>query len=91
MTCEVTTRTSPAFRRMQLLLVAALLVAAACPSLSQAAEQRALHDALGQTRPWPAPTGHRQPHAGDVPQELGGTDDQLDAALDRRLRICRGC
>ena len=90
MTREVKTG-SAAFRRMQLLLAAALLVAGACPSLSQAAEQRALHDALGQTRPWPAPTGHRQPRAVDAPQELNNDEDQIFASLDRKLRICQGC
>jgi hypothetical protein len=76
---------------MQLLLGAVLLAAALAPSISLAAEQRAMHDALTETKPWSAPTGHRQPHAADVPQEFSGTDDQLYALLDRRLRICRGC
>jgi hypothetical protein len=41
-----------------------------------------------------APVGHRQPRAGDVPEEKndGTTVDPRDAALDRALRsICRGC
>jgi hypothetical protein len=50
-----------------------------------------MHDALTATKPWLAPPGHRQPHAADVPQEFSGNDDQLFAALDRKLRICRGC
>ena len=75
---------------LRLLLVAALLVACWIPSFSHAAEQQAMHDALGMTKPWPAPTGHRQPHAADVPQESNG-HDQIFVALDRKLRICRGC
>jgi hypothetical protein len=45
----------------------------------------------GQTPP-PAPTGHRQPSAKDVPEE---SDDvpvpPTDRELDQRLNICRGC
>jgi hypothetical protein len=45
----------------------------------------------------PAPVGHRQPRAGDVPDEknLSNPSDPAnkeDAALDRKIRsICRGC
>ena len=49
-------------------------------------------------RPSPqVPVGHRQPRAGDVPDEkdLGGMNDSIsrdDIALDRKLKsICRGC
>jgi hypothetical protein len=41
-----------------------------------------------------APIGHRQPHAGDLPSENAGVLEQLsaeDAAVDRKLNICRGC
>jgi hypothetical protein len=41
-----------------------------------------------------APVGHRQPHAGDVPEEKNDMTsvDPSDAALDRAIRgICRGC
>ena len=44
-----------------------------------------------------APIGHRQPRAGDVPDEknLGNPNDQAnkeDAALDKKIKsICRGC
>ncbi len=90
MTRENKAARSAASRRAQLLLVAALLVSAALPCVAQA-EQRAMRDAVGMTRPGPAPTGHRQPHAADVPQELNNDDEQLFAALDRKLKICRGC
>jgi hypothetical protein len=41
-----------------------------------------------------APVGHRQPHARDVPS--GNASDlehisEEDAAVDRKLIICRGC
>jgi hypothetical protein len=45
----------------------------------------------------PAPVGHRQPRAGDVPDEknLSNPNDPVnkeDAALDRKIKsICRGC
>ena len=45
----------------------------------------------------PAPVGHRQPRAGDVPDEknLGNPNDFLakeNATLDKKLKsICRGC
>jgi hypothetical protein len=41
-----------------------------------------------------APVGHRQPHSGDVPSENTGDIERIgaeDAAVDRKLNICRGC
>ena len=44
-----------------------------------------------------APVGHRQPKAGEVPQEQELTpaekrQKELDQALDKKLKgICRGC
>jgi hypothetical protein len=41
-----------------------------------------------------APVGHRQPHARDVPSENSGDLEHIgeeDAAVDRKLNICRGC
>jgi hypothetical protein len=41
-----------------------------------------------------APVGHRQPHARDVPTQSPGDLEHLteeDAAVDRKLTICRGC
>jgi len=41
-----------------------------------------------------APVGHRQPHARDVPLQSPGDLERLtteDAAIDRKLIICRGC
>jgi hypothetical protein len=47
------------------------------------------------TRPWSAPTGHRQPHAADIPTGISASQqiiDQEDANVDRKIRgICRGC
>lgn len=46
--------------------------------------------------PWPAPVGHRQPRADDSANRMRFSghdpgDNWLDQALDRKLRICRGC
>jgi hypothetical protein len=46
--------------------------------------------------PWLAPTGHRQPARADVPQNevLSAWDREqqvLDAELERKRIICRGC
>jgi hypothetical protein len=41
-----------------------------------------------------APVGHRQPHTRDVPSENPADLDHIgeeDAAVDRKLNICRGC
>jgi len=41
-----------------------------------------------------APVGHRQPQARDVPSQSSSDLEHLsaeDAALDRKLIICRGC
>jgi hypothetical protein len=47
--------------------------------------------------PWPAPRGHRQPRAADIPPSpppKTGTDEALERlqrSLDGRLTICRRC
>jgi hypothetical protein len=38
-----------------------------------------------------APVGHRQPRAGDVPNEGDVSRNDADVELDRKLNICRGC
>jgi hypothetical protein len=49
----------------------------------------------GKQGPWPAPVGHRQPRADQVPPENSNSTDAMkreDAELDRKLKsICRGC
>jgi len=40
----------------------------------------------------PAPTGHRQPTAREVPQESNEAPvSPAEREIDRRLNICRGC
>jgi hypothetical protein len=47
------------------------------------------------TRPWPAPVGHRQPQASELPPQVGadeGAITQSEHDFDtKRLSICRGC
>ena len=47
------------------------------------------------TRPWSAPTGHRQPGIADVPASTSLSQqslDQEDANVERAIRgVCRGC
>ena len=63
-----------------------------------------LESPLEQMRPfdvsrtaWPAPVGHRQPRAEDIPVERpkkSASDaelERLERALDGKLMICRGC
>jgi len=57
----------------------------------------AIATATAKTTVWPAPVGHRQPRAADIPS-LGSRRkaslslDQEDAAVDRKINsICRGC
>ena len=41
-----------------------------------------------------APVGHRQPHARDIPSQNASDLERIseeDAAVDRKLNICRGC
>jgi hypothetical protein len=49
---------------------------------------------LGATIP-PAPVGHRQPRAADVRQvektPAEAQEERLQAELERKLKICRGC
>jgi hypothetical protein len=41
-----------------------------------------------------APVGHRQPHTPDIPSQNASDLERIgeeDAAVDRKLNICRGC
>lgn len=64
---------------------------------SRPSSHGAIAPANGKTTVWPAPVGHRQPRAADVPSLGSGRKaslgpDQEDAAVDRKINsICRGC
>jgi hypothetical protein len=75
-----------------------LIMFIACFAASVAAASRA--DAKEGPWPlgsaWPAPVGHSQPRAADVPIGIplspSSADLQaLDRELDAKLKICRGC
>jgi hypothetical protein len=40
---------------------------------------------------WPAPVGHFQPRAGDIPIGTGLLPSPTDQDIDQKLKICRGC
>ena len=78
--------------------LAAIMSAATAPGISA---QEMFHDPLvlasneTATKPWSAPTGHRQPRAADLPASLSAAQPSLDpedAEVDRKIRgVCRGC
>jgi hypothetical protein len=57
----------------------------------------AIATANAKTTVWPAPVGHRQPRAADIPSLGSGRKaslrlDQEDVAVDRKINsVCRGC
>jgi hypothetical protein len=74
------------------------VVGAAGNTRSVAAAASPRNDAdIGIRRlPWRAPVGHRQPKVIDVPGDtrlpaFETEQRRLDAALDKKLVICRGC
>ena len=81
----------------KLLVTATFLMLMAGP----AAVAQTGNSSSSKQTPWPAPVGHRQPRADQVPSEkdIGNTgpnaNDAMkreDAELDRKLKsICRGC
>jgi hypothetical protein len=78
--------------RIRLVAVAAALLVVSAVHASAAVEHRG-NQLLA--KPWPAPTGHRQPRAADVIELTPGSPDPLDqenASIDRKIQgICRGC
>jgi hypothetical protein len=77
--------------------LAALAVAAAGTAWAQnPPDDKPAQPSPGTVRssPLPAPVGHRQPRASDIPPPSSG-DSTREAEprddLDERLRICRGC
>jgi hypothetical protein len=80
------------------IIAMALLLAIGAPSTSAIAQggTSTMPKNSGGGVP-PAPVGHRQPRAGDVPDEknLSNPSDPVnkeDALLDKKIKsICRGC
>jgi len=81
----------------KILLSMALMVLIGAPPATAQQTGGGSSTAVKGSGPLPAPVGHRQPRAGDVPSDKYATDpnDPLskeNAALDRKIKsICRGC
>jgi hypothetical protein len=81
------------------IIAMALLLAIGVPSTSAIAQSgnSSASKSGGGGGVLPAPVGHRQPRAGDVPDEknLSNPNDPVnkeDAMLDKKIKsICRGC
>ncbi len=76
-------------------VVAALLGLTTSVSFAQnQSSQQSGASSLG-SRVAPAPVGHRQPRASDIkPTDKTAADiqeEKLQAELERKLKICRGC
>ncbi len=76
----------------------ALLVLIGAPgALAQSGNTGSSSTATKGSSVLPAPVGHRQPRAGDIPDEknLSNPNDPVnkeDALLDKKIKsICRGC
>ena len=79
----------------KLLMTMTLLAIVASPAaIAQTGNQSG---AAPRSGPLPAPVGHRQPRADQVPSEKNLSDpnnpvNREDAALDKSIKsICRGC
>ena len=79
----------------KLLMTMTLLALVASPAaIAQTGNQ---NGAAPRQGPLPAPVGHRQPRADQVPNEKNLSDpntavNREDAALDKSIKsICRGC
>jgi hypothetical protein len=77
--------------------VALLLPIAGPAAIAQTGNSGSGANSAKSSGPLPAPVGHRQPRADQVPSEqnLSNPNDPAnkeDAALDRKIKsICRGC
>lgn len=82
-----------------ILAIAAVLSLSSAVSLAQQNRQTQTQPAASSSplggSVLPAPVGHRQPRAADIkPTEKTAADAQeerLQAELERKLKICRGC
>jgi hypothetical protein len=80
-----------------LIMTMAMLALIGSPAMAQTGSKTGSPGATNQAQPREAPIGHRQPRAGDVPNEKNLIDpnDPLsreNAELDKKIKsICRGC
>src|SRR5262249_3287275 len=71
-----------------------LLLAVSVPGAGAAGQVAAARPVIEVA--WPAPVGHFQPRARDIPVGVYASPEQAeqdaqDRALDEKLKICRGC
>jgi hypothetical protein len=77
--------------------IALLALMAGPAALAQTGNSGSGANSAKSSGPLPAPVGHRQPRADQVPSEQNLSDpnnpvNKEDAALDRKIKsICRGC
>jgi hypothetical protein len=80
-----------------LMTTMALLALISSPAMAQTGSNTGSPGAANSAPAREAPVGHRQPRAGDVPNEknLNDPNDPLskeNALLDKKIKsICRGC
>ena len=80
-----------------IILALSLVVVFGGAGFAQTGSKGSTNSGQSAGSPPPAPVGHRQPRAGDVPNEKNLSDpnnpvNKEDAALDRKIKsICRGC
>jgi hypothetical protein len=80
-----------------LIMTTAVLALIGSPAMTQTGSNTRSPGAANPQPMREAPIGHRQPRAGDVPNEknLSDPNDPLskeNAALDKKIKsICRGC
>jgi hypothetical protein len=81
----------------KMIISVALLVLIGVPSAVAQSGTSTSGASKGSSGVLPAPVGHRQPRAGDVPDEKNISDpnnpvNKEDAMLDKKIKsICRGC
>jgi hypothetical protein len=77
-------------------IVLFVLCAAGVVVSAARADAQALPSPLIIGAAWPAPVGHFQPRAGDIPtasplSPSQAGQEKLDHEIDEKLKICRGC
>lgn len=86
--------------RIAAVLLPALLAATGAAALESQLADRTMGSieppAALATKPWPAPVGHRQPRAAEIPanaakHEADAWLQRLNREIDSRLWLCRGC
>lgn len=86
--------------RIAALLLPGLLIATGAAALeTQVADRTAgstERPKVPVSKPWPAPVGHRQPRAADIPadarmHEADAWLQRFNREIDGKLWICRGC